>query len=101
LIPGPDVQVSELLGSFGDNELSPECIDGAQHALVDGGICIPSSYTSYLAPVSTHVIHTSLLSMEKPERLEMPMVVKLARHVVLSPPLPLFTFNHPNRCGAK
>lgn len=24
-----DIIVSELLGSFGDNELSPECIDGA------------------------------------------------------------------------
>lgn len=24
-----DVIVSELLGSFGDNELSPECLDGA------------------------------------------------------------------------
>ncbi len=26
-------QVSELLGSFGDNELSPECLDGAQRFL--------------------------------------------------------------------
>ncbi len=25
-----DVLVSELLGSWGDNELSPECLDGAQ-----------------------------------------------------------------------
>jgi protein arginine N-methyltransferase 5 len=25
--------VSELLGSFGDNELSPECLDGAQRYL--------------------------------------------------------------------
>lgn len=25
-----DIMVSELLGSFGDNELSPECLDGAQ-----------------------------------------------------------------------
>jgi len=25
--------VSELLGSFGDNELSPECLDGAQRFL--------------------------------------------------------------------
>jgi len=25
-----DIVVSELLGSFGDNELSPECLDGAQ-----------------------------------------------------------------------
>lgn len=28
-----DIIVSELLGSFGDNELSPECLDGAQKFL--------------------------------------------------------------------
>ena len=28
-----DILVSELLGSFGDNELSPECLDGAQSFL--------------------------------------------------------------------
>ena len=28
-----DLLVSELLGSFGDNELSPECLDGAQRFL--------------------------------------------------------------------
>ena len=28
-----DVLISELLGSFGDNELSPECLDGAQKFL--------------------------------------------------------------------
>jgi protein arginine N-methyltransferase 5 len=28
-----DIMVSELLGSFGDNELSPECLDGAQRYL--------------------------------------------------------------------
>jgi protein arginine N-methyltransferase 5 len=28
-----DILVSELLGSFGDNELSPECLDGAQRLL--------------------------------------------------------------------
>lgn len=37
-------QVSELLGSFGDNELSPECLDGAQRFLKPDGISIPSSY---------------------------------------------------------
>ncbi|RWW21168.1 hypothetical protein GW17_00014695 [Ensete ventricosum] len=35
--------VSELLGSFGDNELSPECLDGAQRFLKADGISIPSS----------------------------------------------------------
>ncbi|TRZ06104.1 hypothetical protein HGM15179_021003, partial [Zosterops borbonicus] len=28
-----DLVVSELLGSFGDNELSPECLDGARGCL--------------------------------------------------------------------
>jgi type II protein arginine methyltransferase len=28
-----DILVSELLGSFGDNELSPECLDGATRFL--------------------------------------------------------------------
>ena len=32
-----DVLVSELLGSFGDNELSPECLDGAQRFIRPGG----------------------------------------------------------------
>lgn len=31
--PQADILVSELLGSFGDNELSPECLDGAQRFL--------------------------------------------------------------------
>ena len=56
-----DVMVSELLGSFGDNELSPECLDGAQRFLAPkglrglnepGGVSIPVDYTSYLAPVA-------------------------------------------------
>ena len=48
-----DIVVSELLGSFGDNELSPECLDGAQACLKPDGISIPASYTSYLQPITT------------------------------------------------
>ena len=48
-----DIMVSELLGSFGDNELSPECLDGAQEYLKPGtGVSIPCDYTSYVAPLS-------------------------------------------------
>ena len=38
-----DIIVSELLGSFGDNELSPECLDGAQRSglLKDDCVSIP------------------------------------------------------------
>jgi len=48
-----EIMVSELLGSFGDNELSPECLDGAQRFLAADGISIPSAYTSFMAPVTT------------------------------------------------
>ncbi|KAI0420327.1 methyltransferase-like protein [Xylaria grammica] len=49
-----DILVSELLGSFGDNELSPECLDGIQHVLAaDHGISIPSSYTAHVSPIAT------------------------------------------------
>lgn len=36
-----DILISELLGSFGDNELSPECLDGATRFL-------KRPYASYL-----------------------------------------------------
>lgn len=43
-----DLLVSELLGSWGDNELSPECLDGTVDLLKPQGISIPCSYTSFL-----------------------------------------------------
>jgi type II protein arginine methyltransferase len=52
--------VSELLGSFGCNELSPECLD----ALFETDVChhtdtisIPTRYTSHAAPVSSLKLH--------------------------------------------
>ena len=49
--PLPHLLVSELLGSFGDNELSVECLDAACRWLRPGGICIPERSVSYLVPV--------------------------------------------------
>ena len=43
-----DIIISELLGSFGDNELSPECLYSAQHLLKPDAISIPCSYTSWV-----------------------------------------------------
>jgi protein arginine N-methyltransferase 5 len=34
-----DILISELLGSFGDNELSPECLDGAQRVINRTSLC--------------------------------------------------------------
>ena len=47
-----DILVSELLGSFGDNELSPECLDGAQRLLAPHGVSIPAAYSSFLQPIT-------------------------------------------------
>lgn len=41
-LPEPaDIIVSELLGSFGDNELSPECLDGAMRFLKRRSLGLP------------------------------------------------------------
>lgn len=50
-----DIIVSELLGSLGCNELSPECLDGlwSTNAVHPGTVSIPTSYTSHVAPVAS------------------------------------------------
>ena len=55
-----DILVSELLGSFGDNELSPECLDGAQRFLKPGGVSIPAAYTSFLQPITSSKLWTDV-----------------------------------------
>lgn len=48
-----DIIVSELLGSFGDNELSPECLIPTEKYLKPNGIYIPYSYTNFILPMSS------------------------------------------------
>lgn len=58
-----DILVSELLGSFADNELSPECLDGVQHVLnADHGISIPASYTAHMTPIATPKLYADVFS---------------------------------------
>ncbi|PAV60873.1 hypothetical protein WR25_02284 [Diploscapter pachys] len=59
-LPQPDIVVSELLGSFGDNELSPECLDGVTSFLKPTTINIPQSYTSYAVPIMSLIMHQSI-----------------------------------------
>ncbi|KAI6647232.1 Protein arginine N-methyltransferase 5-like [Oopsacas minuta] len=96
-----DIIVSELLGSFGDNELSPECLDGAQHLLKPDAISIPTSYTSFLAPVSSTKLYNALANCVDPSKpaeapYETPYVVYLHNVYLPAPCKPLFTFTHPN-----
>ena len=48
-----DILMSELLGSFGDNELSPECLVPTEKFLKEGGIYVPYEYTNYVLPLSS------------------------------------------------
>lgn len=80
-----DIMVSELLGSFADNELSPECLDGVQHILhSDHGISIPQSYSAHFTPIASPRIHADLLSRTMAEKWEIPYVVMLHQHDYLS-----------------
>lgn len=75
-----DILISELLGSFGDNELSPECLDGIQHVMAKPhGISIPSSYTAHLSPISTPKIYADIAARApiEPHGFETPWVVRL------------------------
>jgi protein arginine N-methyltransferase 5 len=83
-----DILVSELLGSFADNELSPECLDGVQHVLnPDHGISIPTSYTAHLTPIATPRLHADLISRSSTgdaNAFEIPWVVMLQQIDYLS-----------------
>lgn len=88
-----DVLISELLGSFGDNELSPECLDGAQvHLAPGGGVSIPHEYTAFLAPVHASPLRAGLTTMAAKET---PYVVYPRDAHLLAAAKPCFVFSHP------
>lgn len=91
-----DIIVSELLGSFGDNELSPECLDGAQRFLKEGGISIPYSYTSYVCPIMSSKLWNEAKNFNDPKYMETNFVVKLHNFTPIAKSKPCFTFVHPN-----
>ena len=75
-----DIVISELLGSFGDNELSPECLDGVNHLLDPvHGISIPASYTAHFTPISAPKLHADVTNqtVSNPAAPETPYVVML------------------------
>jgi type II protein arginine methyltransferase len=93
-----DIVVSELLGSFGDNELSPECLDGANKLLKEGGVSIPSTYSSFLAPLASTKLHNEVRAYGNSlAQMETAYVVRIHRGKVLAPAQSCFSFSHPNR----
>lgn len=114
-----DVVVSELLGSLGDNELSPECIEGFyaqlqrfwQHKRIPPNpflVSIPASYTAWAAPVHSTKFEIALAETTTkgltvcppscPDRYaavpHQLLVSHLMQGLLLAPPQPLWTFQH-------
>ncbi|KII89931.1 hypothetical protein PLICRDRAFT_40111 [Plicaturopsis crispa FD-325 SS-3] len=84
VIEPADILVSELLGSFGDNELSPECLDGAVRFLKPDGISIPASYTAHLAPLSSSKLFNEATVGKDVKGPETPYVVMFQAVNILS-----------------
>lgn len=102
-----DIIVSELLGSFGDNELSPECLDGAQKHLKPSGISIPCSSTSFIHPIMSSKLYNAVRLIDRmyhPRDKNASVVANYENTYVVYPknvyriayPKPLFNFVHPN-----
>ena len=90
-----DILISELLGSWGDNELSPECLDGAQRYLKPGGISIPVDYTSYVAPLSSSKLWNEVKQWKELAKFETPFVVAVHNAYQMAPSKVAFYFSHP------
>ncbi|KAJ2440926.1 hypothetical protein GGF42_007464 [Coemansia sp. RSA 2424] len=90
-----DILVSELLGSLGDNELSPECLDAACRVLLaPGGVCIPQSYAAYVAPLSSTLLHARAQAYGEGHGLETPYVVNIHAARLLAAPQRVWSFSH-------
>lgn len=109
-----DILVSELLGSFGDNELAPECLDElyATGTCKETTVCIPAKFTSYIAPVSSLRLHAEARAQAYYPRsatdgldsapmgtlqvLETPYVVRSHAACQTHEELPCWGFTHPS-----
>ncbi|KAG2734713.1 hypothetical protein G9P44_002719 [Scheffersomyces stipitis] len=82
-----DLVISELLGSFGDNEACPEILSFFNIPENRPKIMIPESYTSYLQPVFTSL---------DPPSLQRPYLVHLTKFYPIDEPQEVWTFEHPS-----
>ncbi|EEB05578.1 type II protein arginine N-methyltransferase Skb1 [Schizosaccharomyces japonicus yFS275] len=99
-----DILVSELLGSMGDNELSPECLDGAQAVLdEETGISIPSSYVPFVTPIMSQKLWTEARKLGNGAFDRAYVVLMNAFDFIATDDeyrfQPLWAFHHPDRAA--
>lgn len=84
--------VSELLGSFGDNELGPECLKSLESALLPDGVMIPNAYVSWIEPTYSPRLY---MQARKLKSCECPHVVKPLKAQSLAETQAVWGFVHP------
>lgn len=107
-----DIIVSELLGSFGDNELSPECLEPllASACCKPSTISIPEQYSSYISPVSSIRLHSDAklqsqiphegnMALGMQRAMETPYVVRTHAASQTHAEQKCWTFQHPEQGG--
>lgn len=112
--------VSELLGSVGDNELSPECLESVKATLEPNGVMIPRSYSAFSAPIAAPLLYMAAKAAapqwgvastgraggplgsnpqagpyEAP-KLQTPYVTHMQQVQILAQPQLLWQFHHPD-----
>ncbi|KAI0983726.1 hypothetical protein GJ496_008284 [Pomphorhynchus laevis] len=101
-----NIIVSELLGSFADNELCPECLYNVERLLTEDGICIPESHASFIAPVHATRAYSNLCSMpnanenqstnsQQTSNKEVPWVVVIEDCALIDQPQKVFEYFYP------
>ncbi|ORM40405.1 Protein arginine N-methyltransferase 5 [Babesia sp. Xinjiang] len=96
-----DLVLSELMGSFADNELAPECLDGVQnafHSHFPGHhvTFMPNSYISYVEPIYSPKLWGNLNSIQLQRPFQQPYTVALYKNCkIAEKPKPCFKFQHP------
>lgn len=94
-----DLCISELLGSFGCNELAPECLwEIEKNHSKSSTIFIPQSYTSYVAPISSPLILQNLSQVSEAQ--DSPWIMHNVPYCILSSRInKIWSFEHPLRNG--
>ncbi|SJM87547.1 related to protein arginine N-methyltransferase HSL7 [Zygosaccharomyces bailii] len=92
-----DLCISELLGSFGCNELAPECLWAIEkHHSKPSTVFIPQSYTSYVAPISSPLLLQNLSGVSNGQ--ESPWIMHNVPYCILSSRInEVWSFEHPLR----
>lgn len=93
-----DLCISELLGSFGCNELSPECLfEVERYHGKPNTVYIPQSYSSYVAPITCPLVYQKLKDNNNNKKMLESLWVshKIPYQILSSKINKLWTFNHP------